>query len=307
MRKLKGFTLVELLVVISIIALLMAVLLPALSKARSLAQRIVCSNHLKTLMTANFIYSQSCDGAFVPINYESTGITTGSRGSVATTITTPWMQNTLFRKIMLMGLRHDAGSISTVTSAEAQSEFAVQKEYLCPSDDISKNIANGVSTVNANTVSVSYGYNCTEFVVQYGNVAAYGPSNWTKIPAIGNTAQSIKRASEKLAFVDGIDWWVGWDGADYREGWDVYHQATIGTYRHDAGTVYPAGSTLVYGPTLYRHNEGANVAFYDGHVSYMKKQDIFVTKDYDGRPQNPGMWVADMGLYCSGHAANCSP
>ncbi len=56
------------------------------------------------------------------------------------------------------------------------------------------------------------------------------------------------------------------------------HQATIEAYRHDVGTVYPAGSTVIYGPTIYRHSEGANVAFYDGHVSYMKKQEILITK-----------------------------
>ncbi|MGB7582515.1 MAG: type II secretion system protein [Sedimentisphaerales bacterium] len=307
MRKLKGFTLVELLVVIAIIALLMAVLLPALSKARDLAKRIVCANHLKTLMTANLIYSQSCDGSFVPINFGVTGVSTSTTrgGSVPTIVTTPWMQNTLFRNIMQMKLRHNAEDV--LTANEAASQFMVQKEYLCPSDDISKNIYNAVSTVNTNTVSVSYGYNCAEFVRQYGNITVCDSADWTTLPSAGNTAQSIKRASEKLAFVDGIDWWVGWDGADYRVAWDVYHQATIGAYRHDAGTVYPAGSTVIYGPTIYRHSEGANVAFYDSHVSYMKKQDIFVTKDYDGRPQNPGMWVADMGLYCSGHTANCSP
>jgi len=45
----KGFTLVELLVVISIIALLLAVLLPSLQKAREIAKRTICANQIKNI------------------------------------------------------------------------------------------------------------------------------------------------------------------------------------------------------------------------------------------------------------------
>lgn len=59
MNKQKGFTLVELLVVISIIALLMAILLPALSRARELGKRAVCENNLKQLGVAWIMYGDN--------------------------------------------------------------------------------------------------------------------------------------------------------------------------------------------------------------------------------------------------------
>ena len=52
-----GFTLVELLVVIGIIALLIAILLPALSKAKVKAQGAHCMNSLHQLQLAWLIYS----------------------------------------------------------------------------------------------------------------------------------------------------------------------------------------------------------------------------------------------------------
>jgi prepilin-type N-terminal cleavage/methylation domain-containing protein len=60
-----GFTLIELLVVIAIIALLMAVLLPALSKARTQAKRIVCLSGLKQLTLAWVAYADNYDGKIV--------------------------------------------------------------------------------------------------------------------------------------------------------------------------------------------------------------------------------------------------
>jgi prepilin-type N-terminal cleavage/methylation domain-containing protein len=59
-----GFTLIELLVVIAIIALLMAILVPALSRARKHAKATVCRSNLKQWGTTFALYLQENEGRF---------------------------------------------------------------------------------------------------------------------------------------------------------------------------------------------------------------------------------------------------
>lgn len=73
-KPLHGFTLVELLVVISIIALLLSVLMPALSRAKQQAKRTVCKSNLKQIGVAFFTYSIG-NGDFLP----NVGYCEGSR------------------------------------------------------------------------------------------------------------------------------------------------------------------------------------------------------------------------------------
>src|SRR5947207_2626834 len=58
----RAFTLVELLVVIGIIAILIAILMPALSRAKDQANGVKCSANMRTLMLASLMFAQDHKG-----------------------------------------------------------------------------------------------------------------------------------------------------------------------------------------------------------------------------------------------------
>lgn len=273
MKRTKGFTLIELLVVVSIIALLLAVLIPSLNKARALAKRIICSHHIHTFGVANSMY-ETTYGVYAPVCYDTLLPPLYPGAGQIDRYEGIWFSNKAFRKFLQIDSYRSVGNKN---DDDYESLLDAPKEFTCPSDRISKYRSN----ISDDNVLLSYGYNLTDWVEEAW-------PNWPNDFYAGHGPGAVKTPSEKLAFIDAPDWWVQWVNADYSgvvigadNCWDRWGQQTIDFYKRPPRNIH--------GPVFYRHDEGANVGFYDGHVEYMKKEAIFNHQNWVN--ERPGMWT----------------
>jgi prepilin-type N-terminal cleavage/methylation domain-containing protein/prepilin-type processing-associated H-X9-DG protein len=79
-RKVTGFTLIEILIVISIIALLAAILFPVFSRAKENARRASCQSNLKQIGLALQQYMADYDGIYAPVHLNRMDFQTGGGG-----------------------------------------------------------------------------------------------------------------------------------------------------------------------------------------------------------------------------------
>ena len=262
MRKRKAFTLIELLVVVAIIALLISILLPSLSRARELSKRLVCSSNVKGMGTAFKIYANDFaenwptvpfndDGR--PINYTNDGTVGGNPIEIGWGDGDPPVWG---KKPNRQGMSTNEAETLTVTRCLfmlVRSGDVTPKQFICPSS--------GEQIDPEQNLDLYYDFKDYDNI-SYGYQVPYGPYD--------------SRASEdidpRMA--------VGGDKGPYGE-----EIAELPVENDEWGT---AGNTMSP-QTWKKYNspnhggkgtgEGQNVLFGDGHASFEKSPIVGIDQD----------------------------
>ncbi len=247
-RTSRGFTLIELLVVIAIIAILAAMLLPALSKAKTKAQGIMCMNNLKQLMLGWTLYAGD--------NQEKIARTGGMDVFVTNPNTASILPGGAWEQWCPGSVDSGNGPASTnqlfLERGMIYPQIKSPSVYKCPADR--KNYR-GTPTIR------SMSMNCW-----------FNPINaWTD-----TKGKAMKKTTDMTA-ISPVNTWVTIDENpdSINDGWFVVNVAKASGQ---------AGLRWVDYPASY-HNNAGGLSFADGHAEIRKWKDQTVLKVPPGNPR----------------------
>jgi len=258
LRPQKAFTLIELLVVIAIIAILAAMLLPALSKAKQKAQGISCINNLKQLTIAGMTYAGDFKDAISP---NVPGSTAG------------WVGGNVSGDTSRGGNTTDPTNLALIRAAVLYPYNQSTDIYHCPSDTVPVRIALAPQIrVRSYSLSGMMGDNLDQTAALE---SSYHPGLVTNKKF---TDIRLPGPSDALFFVDESD-----DPTPF-------HCSIDDGFFLNSAEGSPGDSGYWGNWAASRHGNGGDFSFADGHATFNKWVEG-ETQHLNSLVLSPGVWA----------------